>query len=442
MSDYKIEISAFTPPPHGYIKAKDGKMFLEDFRTKERYQQYRDCGFDEIMFSGETKYQGEDYEISSLKRMLDLSAECDLSALVFDERILSLSVKAQNNVIGEIFKNEKELDAFIEDCVKEYRHHPAFGGFVIVDEPMVGKSEVLREIADSARRVVPEAFVHTCFSPLMCIYGGSLMDEYFGKADDPWEAYANYIDKTSIESLGYWGFDSYPFKYWEKKPMDDKFLRCMQFVSKRCQKNQLPFHMTIQSYAKAKKDSWGNDRLLDEADLNWQANVALGFGAKKIYYYTYWRFTTRLKLVADDIAIMDDDGSKILYDETQRNNALIRRIFKEVGGAQYVASQLLTAEHDNPATDELVSEDLGIIASYQATAPVLVNKLQDSEKDIYMFLNARDPHDKVLNQVNIQFKNPKETYLLLVDGRKMVVEGKEELTLSLKPGEAVWFLDL
>ena len=140
MSKSKITISAFTPPPNGLINArKDGKVyaskFIEDFQTIERYQEYKDCGFDEMLFAGEDKYIGEEYQTSKLKKMLDLCEKCGIKAVVFDERIVSMTVKTQNSIIGELFDSEQELDDYLRECVKDYKDHPAFYGVSLKDEP-------------------------------------------------------------------------------------------------------------------------------------------------------------------------------------------------------------------------------------------------------------------------------------------------------------------
>ncbi len=449
MSKRKTLISAFTPPPNGWVRArKDGKVyaekFYEDFRTLERYKEYRDCGFDEIMFAGETKYMGEDFETSDLKKMLDLAHACDLSAIVFDERILKATVDAQNALIGELFDNEEALDQFLLDCTAPYRAHPAFYGIIILDEPFYAKRNVVREIAQAFKRVLPDVFVHTCFNPLFCVEGGPMQETVLGKDGDGYEAYGHYIDSFSIPELGYWGYDDYPFKWWEGIPMVPKYITTMQFVAQRCKKNGLPFHMTIQSYANDVVDRKGNPRMLDEDDLKWLANLALGFGVKKIYYYTYWRFCTRRRLDQPDIAIMDDDGSKILYDEVQRTNELIRNVYGEIEEYDYEGSQLFDAPNGNVATDGgFISTDLGVFASCKSTAPLLLNKLTKDGKSVYMLQNLRAPWEKALNGVRLAFNSPKDEYEVLVNGKKSKVRVTDnKLEFVLAPGEAVCFLDI
>lgn len=448
MNKNVIEISAWTPPINGWIRAYDGKQiterkFIEDFRTLERYKEYKDCGFDEMIFAGENGYTGEDYASSDLKKMLDLCEKSGVKAVVFDKRILSLTVKAKENIIGELFETEEELEAFLRDCLKDYKNHPAFKGVSVIDEPVIAKKGVMHEIAKAMKKVCPEALVHTCFNPLFCVAGGPMEEVYLGKGKDSFDAFGNYIDAMSVPELGYYCYDDYPFKFWEGLPLEPKFIRTMQFAVRRIQKNGLPFHMAIQSYANNVKDSNGNTRLLDEADLNWQSNLALGFGAKKIYYYTYWRFQTRGALVAPDTAIMDDDGSKMLYDEAQRNNALIKRIFAEIGDLNYESSQLLGSAENNAALEDFVSEDLGIISDYSVDFPVLVNAMTNGEKTAYMLFNCADPHVKRVNRVQVQLNNVRPDYEIMIRGRKMKIAAENgKLNFALEPGEAVWLFGL
>ncbi|MBR3863514.1 MAG: hypothetical protein IKJ19_00135 [Clostridia bacterium] len=450
MSKSKIIISAFTPPPNGLINArKDGKVyaskFIEDFQTIERYQEYKDCGFDEMLFAGEDKYIGEEYQTSKLKKMLDLCEKCGIKAVVFDERIVAMTVKTQNSIIGELFDSEQELDDYLRECVKDYKDHPAFYGVSIIDEPFIAKVDVVHQFAKAMKRVLPNAFVHTCFNPLSCVEGGPMQSVVLGEGKTGYEAYGNYIDKMSVPELGYWGYDDYPFKWWEGCSMVEKYVTTMQFVSLRCKKNNLPFHMTIQSYANNTVDRKGNPKTLTQGHFNWLANLALGFGAKKIYYYTYWRFSTRSKLDQPDVAIMNEDGSKIFYNEVKNTNQLIKKTFEEIGEYDYVASQLLNSYNGNDSTKNLVSTDLGVIAEYSSDAPLLLNKLQRSDgKAIYMLQNLRHPEDNELNKVRLVFNKNKDPFTALVNGEKVVVNNNNEraLLFALEPGEAVWFLDL
>ena len=195
--------------------------------------------------------------------------------------------------------------------------------------------------------------------------------------------------------------------------------------------------MTIQSFSSGEFDEI---RRVDESDLNWQANLAMGFGCKKIYYFTYWRFTTRTGF-NNTSAIIDDDGTRTIYAEAQRNNALIQRTFRHIADLEYECSRLLPAEHDNPATQEMLSEDTGIVESFTADAPVLVTRLGGKNKKAFMFLNVRDPFEKYVNRFSVRLREKKEVYRALIDGEELLLSAENgSLCFDLKPGEAVWLL--
>ena len=436
-----ISISAYTPPPNGY-RTVDGvtEYMGQDFRTMERYREYRDCGFDEIIFAGETKYNGENFETSDLKKMLDLSQKTDLQAIVFDERIMRLTVQAQVSIVDELFNGEKDaFYKYVADCLAVYSAHAAFKGVAILDEPKVGKKQVVQEIVSAIHTACENAFIMTCYLP--CIQDLGLAPDAFGAGyDTVWGAYQNYIDEMGGKSgIGYYHYDAYPFGFWEGKScVCQKFIRNMQEASLGAQKWNVPFHMTIQSFSSGAYDEL---RRLKECDLNWQAYLSLGFGCEKIYYFTYWRFTTRITPQMTS-AIMEDDGTKVIYDEVQRNNALIRRLYAEICDYQYVASDVLKAENSCGSEEELVCTDLGYIQEYKADAPVLVNKMSKEDGNVYMFLNLRDAYEQVINRVSLRLNKPQKEYEILVRGRRMKMYGDGDwLTLNLEPGEAIFIFE-
>lgn len=430
-------ISAFTPPPDGVLTIDGQKKFLQDFRVAERYREYRDCGFTEIIFSGETKYCGEPFEDSQLKRMLDLAQDADLRAIVFDERIMQLTVKAKRRIVGELFSTKKKFYAYVAQCLADYADHPAFYGISIVDEPMIAAAGVLKDICAAVHAAQPHAFVHTCFLPF--IQDRGRIEGAFGKGyRNGWAAYRNYIRTMSQSGIGYFGYDAYPFGMWDSK--NDTcagYVRNMQEAAQTAQKCGVPFHMTIQSFSSGKNDEL---RRVDEADLNWQSNLALAFGCRKIYYFTYWRFTTRQ---ADFFtsAIMDDDGTKLLYDEAQRNNALIRRTARFVGNLQYVCTKIIHAPHENKAMQGIKETSLPEIYAVHAQAPLLINKLA-GESTAYCLLNLRDPYEKELNALRFRVRWSKEEAIGIVkNGERMLLQSENGwYRLVLSPGEAVWIL--
>ena len=440
MQKEEISISAYTPPPNGTVVI-DGKVAhkYESFQTPERYREYRDCGFTEILFAGEDKYTGEPYPTSKLKKMLDLSAEADLKAVVFDERLLSLTVKAKNSVVEEFFGGDKQkFEAYVRDCMREYAAHPAFYGISVLDEPKYGKREVFRETCDAVRAAFPDCFVMTCLLP--CIQDQGLAEDAFGTGvSDRWEAYRRYL-AAFASSLGYVHYDCYPFGFWEgKNVVAHQFIRNMQEAAVAAKKCGVPFHMTVQSFSSGEQEEL---RHLDGQDLAWQTNLALGFGASKIYYFTYWRFCTR-SAVRNTSAVIDDDGTKILYDAAQANNKLVQDTAQFVSGYLYESSDVIVGGHGNDSTEDLLVTPNAFLKNCRAGADVLVNTLKKEDSAALMLLNLRDPYEKCANAVHIEFVHKREEARIVKGGQLLTVQVTGgAFDVLLEPGEAIWILDV
>ena len=162
----ELSVSSFIPPPNGRRIHNGLLIWDKDFRTLERYQEYKDCGFTEILFAGEDRYLGEPYETSDIKKMLDMAYEVGLKAILVDKRILHISLKSVKSPLEEFFKgDEKAFADFIANCIKDYQNHPAFYGVAIIDEPTIEKAGVVKELTKAIKTANSEVFVHTCFLP-------------------------------------------------------------------------------------------------------------------------------------------------------------------------------------------------------------------------------------------------------------------------------------
>ena len=213
-------------------------------------------------------------------------------------------------------------------------------------------------------------------------------------------------------------------------------MRNLQEASLTAQRCGVPFHMTIQSFSSGEHDEL---RKVDEQDLNWQSNLALAFGCREIYYFTYWRFTTRTTGFFTS-AVMDDDGTKLLYDEAQRNNALIQRTARFVKNLRYVCTKIIHAPHENKAMAGVKTAPVPEVYALSAQAPLLVNKLE-GEQIVCCLLNLRDPYEKELNSVRFRVRGETKGLDVVKNGEKVrLLPDGGYYRLTLQPGEAVWIL--
>lgn len=440
MQKETTQIAAYTPPPNGTVTV-DGAMVhtYESFQTIERYREYRDCGFTEILFAGEDKYTGELFKTSKLKKMLDMAADTDLKAVVFDERLLSLTVNAKQSILQEFFGGDKQkFYAYVRECMREYAEHSAFYGISVLDEPKYDKRNVFAELCAAMHAAYPKCFVMTCLLP--CIQDQGLAENAFGTGvSDRWGAYRRYL-AAFASSLGYVHYDCYPFGFWEgKNVVAHKFIRNMQEAALTAKTCGVPFHMTVQSFSSGEHDEL---RRLSGQDLSWQTNLALGFGASKIYYFTYWRFCTR-SAANYTSAIMEDDGTKLLYDAAQANNKLVQDTARYVSGYVYESSDIIAGGHSNDSTEDLLVTPNAFFKNCRAQSDVLVNTLKNDTDIAVMLLNLRDPYEKYANAVHIEFTQKREEIRIVKGGELLTVQTQNNaLDILLDPGEAVWILGL
>lgn len=429
--DIQPRISAFTPPPGGILKVGDQVTRTRDFRTAARYREYARCGFEEILFAGENKYTGEPFETSELKKMLDLAADANLRAIVFDERLLRLTVDPKEKIVGELFASRAELEQYVADCLRVYAEHPAFYGISAADEPRTERAGIFSEFCAAVHAFRKDIYIHTCFLPMA---NGDDTQASAGGTSDVQREYSAYIDAMCASGLGYFAYDAYPFGMWEgKNDMRKGYVRNMQIVARRSAANGVPFYMTIQSFSSGANDEL---RRVDESDLNWQTNMALGFGCKKLYYFTYWRFTTRSSADFFTSAIMDEDGRRLIYDAAKRNNKLFLQTLEKLDGYTYVRSQYCGPAYK--VAKWLESEPIDAFR-LEAPAPVLINELTDGSSRVFMILNLRDPYEKEDNVCRLEFQKETDSIRLFRRGRIRAFRTPgSALIVALAPGEAVW----
>lgn len=444
MKQQSMHIMAYTPPTNGKLNISGIKYYMgEDFRTLERYKEYRDCGFDIIMQAGETKYTGEPFETSELKFMMDLAQQADLKFLVFDQRILDIAgnqVYGENDLLCGRFETKEELNDYVLSCMKSYMDHPAFYGVIIGDEPPCAAAYNLRNICDAIKSARPGTYIHNCFLPLLpkSRYEST---EFFPNEPDlkEGEAFRRYIETMISTGIGPFDYDDYPFGMWKgKNAFNKNWIRNLQIASETTRKNNVDLYFTIQSFSSGLNDEL---RKVDLDDIMYQVNLALGFAVKQISYFTYWRFQTRREFFHTS-AIMNDDGSKIIYDEVKAANAYIQKVFPFVKDYCYAKTQLVYAGGKPRAFKNVKNKKIEFFESITASEITLVNELICGKMRAYMIFNATDTYEKKSDRVELMLKKNVDTVSALVQGKECklpVVKGK--ISVELAPGEAIWILE-
>ena len=418
------------PTPGNYITAAGQQVYGGDNRSIESYQEYKDCGFDTLLLLGNDGYSGQNFESSDLKRNLDMAQEVDLKVIVFDSRMHDLSAAADGLIgDGKEFDSMEALIRKVEEYMSPYMDHPAFYGISLVDEPSHNQFQALGEVTKAIKAVNEDIFVHTVMLPY---HDGITIDRYTGASfgDATIDSYKTYInDYLETSGADYFGYDNYPFLV---DSLLSTYYRNMQVAVTEAAEKDADVVLSVQSC-----EMLGVTRAPEEDDFRFQANAALAFGVKNILYYTYWMFPTRT--VENYVtAIMDDDGTKMLYDEVQRVNADTQAMAKILLHFDYEKAAF-TYDKENAISapayfSGLKNDELDRTEILEVSAPTMVSQMKDSEKNLtgYMVVNSSDPSEDLSDTVSVKFEG--------YDYATIYVRGEPE-TVGLTNGVLEWTIE-
>ncbi len=436
---YEINLYAYSPPPNGVFNF-DGMRYDcgIDFRTVENYVTYRDCGFNTMLGQWSARYVGEPWETSEAKAVMDKVAQVGVGKFILlDDRLMKLSHET-SSIIGEgkQFADEKELDGYVAECMKDYVKHPIFYGVQLVDEPYPAKLKALGQTYRAIKRVCPQAFVQSNLNPPVFIFANAMFP-YDGDFSQRYKAYINeFLDETGAD---YFMADIYPFIANNEGSIGRMYIRGLQICAEIAAERGVEFKVVMQSmwYRINMADNW---RKLERGDMFYQANALMGFGVKEFSYFTYWGKTDnniKGEYFPDGQAIMKRNGEKTaLYDYVQEVNALLQKLAPVMKDFEYLADahNAKWPAYSRPMfLTTLSCKPLKNVVSFRPDKEVmLVSELYDKKNDRYLYriMNGTDPHfgnefgqqtaeiqfDKKFRYADV-FTNGEWTTVELVDGK-------------------------
>lgn len=421
------------------------------FQTYEKFKEYKDCGFDIILFRSNDAYNGEDFDSSNLKLLLDLSEQVGLKAIIYDSRLHNLS-QTEGGVVGaeKEYATQDDLNAFVGDCLKDYSKHSAFYGVLLRDEPNYKMFKAIGEVTNAVKAYKDDTFVMCNLYPLSDSF--DTMKFYCESPEDAISAYKTYIN-TYLEETGndYIMCDSYPMAVSSgKSTLKPLHLAGAQIMAEIAKEQGKEVYLVIQSC------SWSNNgirktRAITEEDLYWQWYTSLGFGIKKIAYYTYLRREgnqTTGEYFDDGTSFMSSSGeltpvytwAKNVHEKMDKLNSVISNF--EYVGVNYFLSQptpcsysfLGGVEQSNFANIEN--------CDVSSSSILMIFEMYDKTKEQYGYLiiNACDPYFESTLTANIKFSSSQAVsiYNKGENSQSMLKDGV--YSVSLSSGQAVFVL--
>ncbi len=337
---------------YGYSSPTDGTWAIDnegffaqdengnriDFRTKERYKEYLDCGLNTLMLQGNDPYSGEEWESSQTKKNMDNALAAGLeSVIVYDSRIQTLSCESQPiygegaalsqtamNATGrqQPFANEQELVDYLSECIKDYKEHETFIGVMLVDEPRWYQLPAAGQVYRALKKAMPEIYIQLNLLPLDTDHKTlfvDITDDKFAdmSVEDSYEHYVRqYIELCDADRLCW---DSYPFM---QTGIDDDasysilltHFRNAQIICDLAKEYNLPVSTVCQS-TELTRDKAGLNFVMKAptmSEMYYQVNSYMGFGIDTFAYYTYWTKQQNREGAyhTDGTAFVDRSGEK------------------------------------------------------------------------------------------------------------------------------------
>lgn len=438
-SDKELNIYAHRATSSGQFTTTTGDIiYLEDCRTVEHIQKYKDCGFN-VLYPQENPYAGEEWETCWTKKYMDMAQEVGIKCMIVDTRIRDLS-QSKEPLVGEgkQFATIEALAKELEAYMAPYHDHPAFFGVVMKDEPDYSMFEAMGQVIKALKMVDDEMYIKTCLLPYST---GVKNVRYTGEevGETTFASYLTYLDKYFEESDSkYFGYDQYPFT---PNGFMSTYLSSMQKTVLKAQEYDADVELVVQSFEMDSK------RLPSLSDLYMQNNAAMAFGIKNIGYFTYWRVKSSSKETHTG-AILDYDGTEMIYDEVQEVIAYTREMASVVLNFDYQKAYI-TYDSENDITAPLYftgikSEELDHVKVKQVTHPTLVTQMYDEnqERNGYMVVNVKNTQNdyKETGEIILNVEGYDFVTYYSKDEPKTVQLVDGEVTLELEEGQAAFVI--
>ena len=326
--------------------------------TSEKIKEAAGAGFNVIMFGG---------TVEQNKKALDLCEAEGVKALVIDNRVMARRSR------------ERGFAANLDAVIADYGSHPAFWGYYLTDEP---NSSYFRRLAPVSKYLLKKDPKHVPYINLFPTYATR---EQLGNP-----TYEQHVDEfCRVVQPKLLSYDHYALLANGER---SDYFENLEIIRRQGIKHHTPFCYILLSVPH------GPYRDPSEADLRWQVNTALAYGARGIMYFTYntpddpaWNYRN---------AIIDADGKPTAkYDQVRRINT---EILKLAPTLMRLTSVAVYHTGMAPQGTKLLPED-GLISRIEGGEFVVGQFNSDSGQKYAMLVN-RSPRQPARAEVTFSQK--------------------------------------
>ena len=460
----RFDFYGYNTPTSGKYYVDDETYFLgEDYRSVKRYKEYKNVGFNIALLQHENEYKGEDWKTSGCKKSMDAAFGAGIDkVIVSDKRLKDLCIEPL--LVGEDgkFKSEEELVAYIDDCTKTYRDHPAFYGLQLFDEPAFKYLKEYAHVYRAVKKVLPNVEMQ-CNLLNMVLHKTIAPDPE--NLQDRRKDFADYLTYFQKESgINYLMTDEYAFR--RNNVISPETVPVYQVLANVCKAQGVEMRLVMQSFSQEGNVIDNETGLMEggiawrritERDMYWQMNLAMGFGCKEYSFFTYFTKIRKnfkgKRAVTDGIdgaAFINLDGSRTkLYYYTKRIIAQMRAFEPVILKYAYDDSYLFfpdgKGKDDFNATKMILDQNKTCpITAKNGKCPIIVTQLKNGSDSLFMVENIGNTMDELMHGVRaglteIDLSNLKGEINFYVKGKKVdrVIDGGK-IKEKLRAGDALF----
>jgi hypothetical protein len=361
------------------------------------YREVAECGFNYAMVpcSGAT--------VKGNQAILDACKKYKIKYLAGDSRLMATG---------------PENPAFttnLNAVIAEYARHPALGGYYLSDEPSPTLFPQLGAVNQYLLAHDPKHL------PFINLYPNYVPEWAIGGS---YEQYVDkFLDTVKPRLLSY---DHYALL--GDGSLRPIFFQNLEIIRRQALKHDVPFALIFQV------TPFAGVRDPSEAELRWQANTALAYGAKALLYFTYWTPTGDAAFKSS-VAIIDPQGNRSRhFDQVKRVNAAIKAwaptLMKLKSTGVYHTGELPLATTALPAN---------AIATVSSGAFVIGTFRHEDGSEWLMIVN-RDLRQPAKTKLHFQPAVKRLRELNAKNGKLSSMKLRDhELSIELPPGGAKLF---
>lgn len=343
--------------PSSYEYGKDAPARVPAEEVRRRYLEYKECGFNTVFCMNDPIGANDDV----VREVLTICEEIGLGCLLIDAK--SYMRELTFDRLGEI--ND------------EYGGFSSFKGLMAFDEPGASHFGAIAVNRERFAKVFPDKLFYVNLLP------NYATDEQLGVSD--YDLYLSSYAETVRPS--FISYDNYPFIHFSKGILNnDKYFLNLSAARRVSLANDVPFMIFAEVTAFVKYAHIPN-----AAEIAWQVNTALCYGAKGIQYFTYGMPANTSETFSG--AILARDGSRTASYEAVKNvNAHLQAVGKYLFRAKSSGVILVGEPPLNEFGDRLTVPERDLVQRSGALEAVrggnvLVGCFESEGKEMYYLVN-------------------------------------------------------